>query len=262
MEGTLWRRRLRRAHAALEAAQTLPVAVARPAVYVDAAVGEVHHQLVGEHVLLALSGVRAEQQPLRRLVGHAGLVEVVLALEVAKRVLGQAAEIAVGAVQVVELMQAALHALHFDAFVAAAHRLMVDVEGIGLEKVHQAVGNFTVRHVGRGRGRGRHLRRQCGVVHHGHLARRGGRRGGGGRRGRGRRRGVGLQVFEHLVVLVALEGLHRLLGVVAVMAVHRAGKEAPLGQPLLGQLDIHALGAMRARRGRGRGLDGQIRAVL
>ena len=46
------------------------------------------------------------------------------------------------------------------------------------------------------------------------------------------------------------------------MAVHRAGKEAPLGQPLLGKLYIGALGAVGARRGRGRGLDRQIRAVL
>ena len=46
------------------------------------------------------------------------------------------------------------------------------------------------------------------------------------------------------------------------MAVHRSFEEAPLRQPLLGDLYIRALGAVRARRRRGRGLDRQVRAAL
>src|SRR5699024_5408723 len=132
-----------------------------------------------------------------------------------------------------------------------------------LEQAQQAVGDHAVRLIGLRRGGGRRLRRQRGVDDDGHLARRQrGRRRGGRRRGRrGRRRGVGLQIGEHVLVLVGLELLYGVLGIVAVVAVHRTLEEAPLRQPLLGDLYVGALGPVRARRGRGRGLDHQVRAA-
>ena len=51
-------------------------------------------------------------------------------------------------------MQAALHTLHLRALIAVAHGLAVDFKRVVFKEVQQAVGDFPVRVIGRGRGVG------------------------------------------------------------------------------------------------------------
>lgn len=94
-----------------------------------------------------------------------GLVKVVFALEVLQGVFRQRAESAVHAVEVAELMQPPLHALHFAALVAVAHGFAVDGKVVRLEKLQHRIADFTIRRVGRGTGRGAGRGRKSGVHH-------------------------------------------------------------------------------------------------
>ena len=196
------------------------VGMAVPLADVDPLFGNVHHQLVGEHVFLALHRPVGEQQLLGGAVRYAGLGQVVLALEVLQPQHGQLAEIAVGPIDVFQLVQPGLDPQRVLVLVALGHILAIEREGLcAADIVHQrrrdrVVGPVQLR-----------LVHQRPVHDHGHVGKLAlwVRRGGGlgdGRRAKGR-------VLNEHVVLEIPDGVG---GAGARQAVDLAAVKTPQAQ--------------------------------